>query len=126
MPAQTPATNYGTVTSWNDDRGFGSIKHGLTGERLFVHRTELRPPLGDSLRIGQHVTFKMILRTPREKQAKEVSSRELLACATDSTRSEATPLSLPPVGSISSTKTATGECIVSSTGLVSTNGGHRY
>ncbi len=47
----------GTLTQWNDDRGFGFIEAAQTRERLFVHisafeRGRVRPPLGARLTFG--------------------------------------------------------------------------
>jgi len=60
----------GTLTSWNDDRGFGRIESTQGGEPIFVHvsawpRAAARPQL------GQAVTFEIEL-GPKGKRAKNV------------------------------------------------------
>ena len=47
----------GTLTQWNEDRGFGFIEAAQTRERVFVHisafeRGRVRPPLGARLTFG--------------------------------------------------------------------------
>jgi uncharacterized membrane protein YsdA (DUF1294 family)/cold shock CspA family protein len=60
----------GTLTSWNDERGFGRIESSQGGEPIFVHvsawpRSPGRPQL------GQSVTFEVEL-GPKGKRAKNV------------------------------------------------------
>lgn len=60
----------GTLTSWNDERGFGRIESSQGGEPIFVHvsawpRRSTRPQL------GQSVTFEVEL-GPKGKRAKHV------------------------------------------------------
>ena len=60
----------GTLTSWNDERGFGRIESTQGGEPIFVHvsawpRGQNRPQL------GQLVTFEVEL-APKGKRAKNV------------------------------------------------------
>jgi uncharacterized membrane protein YsdA (DUF1294 family)/cold shock CspA family protein len=60
----------GTLTSWNDERGFGRIESSQGGEPIFVHvsawpRGPGRPQL------GQSVTFEVEL-GPKGKRAKNV------------------------------------------------------
>jgi uncharacterized membrane protein YsdA (DUF1294 family)/cold shock CspA family protein len=60
----------GTLTSWNDDRGFGRIESTQGGEPVFVHvsawpRGLVRPQL------GQAVTFEVEL-GPKGKRARNV------------------------------------------------------
>lgn len=60
----------GTITSWNDERGFGRIESSQGGEPIFVHvsawpRSSGRPQL------GQSVTFEVEL-GPKGKRAKNV------------------------------------------------------
>lgn len=65
----------GTLTSWNDERGFGRIESGQGGEPIFVHisswpRGSARP------RVGQSVSFEMELGL-KGKRAKNVKPVEV-------------------------------------------------
>jgi uncharacterized membrane protein YsdA (DUF1294 family)/cold shock CspA family protein len=60
----------GTLTSWNDERGFGRLESSQGGEPIFVHvsawpRSSGRPQL------GQSVTFEVEL-GPKGKRAKNI------------------------------------------------------
>lgn len=60
----------GTLTSWNDERGFGRIESSQGGEPIFVHVSAW--PRGPSRpQLGQSVTFEVEL-GPKGKRAKHV------------------------------------------------------
>jgi len=60
----------GTLTSWNDERGFGRIESSQGGEPIFVHVSAW--PRGTSRpQLGQSVTFEVEL-GPKGKRAKSV------------------------------------------------------
>lgn len=59
----------GTVTSWNDERGFGFIEAAQGGEPLFVHATAFAGP--GRPQPGQRVTFE-VESGPRGKKARRV------------------------------------------------------
>ncbi len=61
----------GTLTSWNDDRGFGRIESRQGGEPIFVHISAW--PRGSSRpQINQPVTFEVEV-GPKGKRAKNVA-----------------------------------------------------
>ncbi len=60
----------GTLTSWNDERGFGRIESTQGGEPIFVHVSAW--PRGPSRpHLGQSVTFEVEL-GPKGKRAKNI------------------------------------------------------
>ena len=60
----------GTLTSWNDDRGYGRIESSQGGEPIFVHISAW--PRGPSRpQLGQAITFEVEL-GPKGKRAKGV------------------------------------------------------
>jgi uncharacterized membrane protein YsdA (DUF1294 family)/cold shock CspA family protein len=60
----------GTLTSWNDERGFGRIESSQGGEPIFVHVSAW--PRGPSRpQLGQAVTFEVEV-GPKGKRAKQV------------------------------------------------------
>ncbi len=76
----------GTLTSWNDERGFGRIEASQGGEPIFVHvsawpRGPIRP------RLGQVVTFEVEL-GPKGKRAKSVELVQARPHAKKSERAE--------------------------------------
>jgi cold shock CspA family protein len=46
---------HGTLTSWNDDRGFGFISPAQGGENLFVHISAF--PRGSRPRVDETISF---------------------------------------------------------------------
>ncbi|MDP1863490.1 MAG: cold shock domain-containing protein [Thiobacillus sp.] len=61
----------GTLTKWNDDRGFGFIKPSQGGAEIFAHvsafpRDEQRP------RIGERLSFEIVTGKDGKKQAKNI------------------------------------------------------
>lgn len=61
----------GTLTQWNDDRGFGFIKSAVGGPDIFVHIKSFE---GQTARpqIGQSVTFEVEVSAQGKKRAKRV------------------------------------------------------
>jgi len=49
---------HGTLTKWNDDRGFGFIAQAQGGEELFVHISAF-PQDGQRPRVGELVSFEV-------------------------------------------------------------------
>jgi uncharacterized membrane protein YsdA (DUF1294 family)/cold shock CspA family protein len=66
----------GTLTQWNDERGFGWIEADDGGERLFVHINafEPHPPADQRPRVGQRLQFAVGLVQGR-KRAVQVTWR---------------------------------------------------
>ena len=60
----------GTLTSWNDERGFGRIESSQGGEPIFVHVSAWPRDAGRP-RLGQSVSFEVEL-GPKGKRAKNV------------------------------------------------------
>ena len=60
----------GTLTSWNDERGFGRIESNHGGEALFVH-VSAWPRGSGRPRAGQAVTFEVEI-GPKGKRAKNI------------------------------------------------------
>ena len=60
----------GTLTSWNDDRGFGRIESTQGGEPIFVH-VSAWPRGGNRPQLNQAVTFEVEL-GPKGKRARNV------------------------------------------------------
>jgi uncharacterized membrane protein YsdA (DUF1294 family)/cold shock CspA family protein len=60
----------GTLTSWNDDRGFGQIESSQGGEPIFVHISAW-PRGSNRPQLGQLVTFEVEL-GPKGKRARNV------------------------------------------------------
>jgi len=60
----------GTLTSWNDDRGFGRIESTQGGEPIFVH-VSAWPRSGGRPQLNQVVTFEVEL-GPKGKRARNV------------------------------------------------------
>ncbi len=60
----------GTLTSWNDDRGFGRIESTQGGEPIFVH-VSAWPRGGSRPQLNQAVTFEVEL-GPKGKRARNV------------------------------------------------------
>lgn len=60
----------GTLTSWNDDRGFGQIESSQGGEPIFVHISAW-PRGSNRPQLGQLVTFAVEV-GPKGKRAKNV------------------------------------------------------
>ena len=60
----------GTLTSWNDDRGFGQIESSQGGEPIFVH-VSAWPRGSNRPQLGHLVTFEVEL-GPKGKRAKNV------------------------------------------------------
>ncbi len=65
----------GTVTKWNDDRGFGFITPAQGGVEVFVHVSAF-PRDGQRPRLGERVTFEVMLDAQGRKQARNVLRRE--------------------------------------------------
>lgn len=59
---------HGTLTKWNDDRGFGFIEPTVGGEEIFVHVSAF-PRDGIRPRIGELVSFEIELRSDGKKRA---------------------------------------------------------
>ncbi len=59
----------GTLTQWNDERGFGWIEADGGGERLFVHISafEPRPPAGQRPQPGLRLEFAVGMEQGRER-----------------------------------------------------------
>jgi cold shock CspA family protein len=62
---------HGTLTKWNDDRGFGFIEPTLGTEEVFVHVSAF-PRDGIRPRIGELVSFEIDLRSDGKKRAVRV------------------------------------------------------
>ena len=60
----------GSLTSWNDERGFGRIESSQGGEPIFVH-VSAWPPGPSRPKLGQAVTFEVELGS-KGKRAKNV------------------------------------------------------
>lgn len=60
----------GTLTTWNDERGFGRIESTQGGEPIFVHVSAWPRGLGRP-QLGQSVTFEVEI-GPKGKRAKDV------------------------------------------------------
>ena len=60
----------GTLTSWNDERGFGRIESSQGGEPIFVH-VSAWPRVGGRPQLNQAVTFEIEL-GPKGKRARNV------------------------------------------------------
>jgi uncharacterized membrane protein YsdA (DUF1294 family)/cold shock CspA family protein len=60
----------GTLTSWNDERGFGRIESSQGGEPIFVH-VSAWPRGSNRPQLGQSATFEVEL-APKGKRAKNV------------------------------------------------------
>jgi len=60
----------GTLTSWNDERGFGRIESSQGGEPIFVH-VSAWPRGSGRPQVGQSVTFEVEL-GPKGKRAKNL------------------------------------------------------
>ena len=60
----------GSLTSWNDERGFGRIESSQGGEPIFVH-VSAWPPGPNRPKLGQAVTFEVELGS-KGKRAKNV------------------------------------------------------
>lgn len=63
--------NHGTLTKWNDDRGFGFIESTVGAEEIFVHVSAF-PRDGIRPRIGEFVSFEIDLRSDGKKRALRV------------------------------------------------------
>jgi cold shock CspA family protein len=59
---------HGTLTKWNDDRGFGFIEPTLGTEEIFAHVSAF-PRDGIRPRIGELVSFEIDLRSDGRKRA---------------------------------------------------------
>jgi cold shock CspA family protein len=62
---------HGTLTKWNDDRGFGFIEPTVGTEEIFVHVSAF-PRDGIRSRIGELVSFEIDLRSDGKKRAVRV------------------------------------------------------
>ncbi len=74
----------GTLTSWNDERGFGRIESSQGGEPIFVH-VSAWPRGPDRPKLGQSITFEVEL-GPKGKRAKNVQLLQLKRPARQSER----------------------------------------
>ena len=61
----------GTVTKWNDDRGFGFITPAQGGVEVFFHMSAF-PRDGQRPRVGERVTFEVMVDAQGRKQARNV------------------------------------------------------
>jgi cold shock CspA family protein len=62
----------GTLTKWNDDRGFGFIAPRQGGAEVFVHVSSF-PRDGQRPRVGDLLTFEIEIAPDGRKRAKAVS-----------------------------------------------------
>ena len=65
----------GTLTAWNDERGFGRIESSQGGEPIFVH-VSAWPRGSDRPQLNQSVTFEVEL-GPKGKRARNVQLRQV-------------------------------------------------
>lgn len=78
----------GTLTSWNDERGYGRIESSQGGEPIFVHISAW--PRGPSRpQLGQSITFEVEL-GPKGKRAKNVQLVQVRRSPRQSERTERT------------------------------------
>lgn len=68
----------GTLTQWNDDRGFGFIKSAVGGPDIFVHIKSFEGQTARPLN-GQSVTFEVEVSADGKKRAKRVLPAHFLA-----------------------------------------------
>ena len=61
----------GTLTKWNDDRGFGFITPTQVGPEVFVHISSF-PRDGQRPRIGERLTFEIEIDKEGKKRAKNL------------------------------------------------------
>lgn len=62
----------GVISRWNDDRGFGFIKaYGSDDSEIFVHISEF-PKDGQRPKVGERVSFSVIIGKNGKKQAKNL------------------------------------------------------
>ena len=61
----------GTLTKWNDDRGFGFITPTQGGAEIFAHVSAF-PRDGQRPRLGEHLTFEIGTGKEGKKQAKNI------------------------------------------------------
>ena len=63
---------HGTLTKWNDDRGFGFVELPQTHEAIFVHISAF-PKDGTRPRIGETISFEVRCGTDGRKRAEAVA-----------------------------------------------------
>lgn len=79
----------GTLTSWNDERGFGRIESHQGGEPIFVHVSAW--PRGDGRpQLGQALSFEIEL-GPKGKRAKNVQRLPVRRPSRPATRTDRAP-----------------------------------
>jgi cold shock CspA family protein len=52
---EEPALRTGVVTFYNDSKGYGFIRDGMTKESIFVHARNVAEPLHENLRVSYEV-----------------------------------------------------------------------
>lgn len=70
----------GTLSQWNDDRGFGFITPTEGGEQIFIH-ISVFPRNGGRPRIGERLTFEIEIDGKGKKRAKNVVCPERMRSA---------------------------------------------
>lgn len=61
----------GTLSKWDDDRGFGFIAGTLGGDDIFVH-ISVFPKDGQHPKVGEHITFEVEIDPKGKKRAKNL------------------------------------------------------
>jgi uncharacterized membrane protein YsdA (DUF1294 family)/cold shock CspA family protein len=79
----------GTLTSWNDERGFGRIQSSQGGEPIFVH-VSAWPRGSDRPQRGEAVTFELEL-GPKGKRARNVQPVQVRGSSKPSVRASVAP-----------------------------------
>jgi CspA family cold shock protein len=72
-PSDMTGKSTGTVTQWNDERGFGFIKPDKGGLDVFVHAADLKRAGIDRLLYGERLAFDIIAGKLGKPQATNIA-----------------------------------------------------